>query len=88
MSNHTLVLPGLSPVESLDIHARFDGGALSSDGGVLLLYKIKGELGMCAMLAGCMSDPRDPAHQPCPRGNDPRPHARHGLRLRKRERHG
>ena len=61
MSNHTPILPGLSPVGSLVIHARFDGGALSSDGGVLLLREIKGKLGISAMLAGCMSDPRDPA---------------------------
>jgi len=63
MSNHTPVLPGLSPVESLDIHARFGGGALPSDGGVLLLREIKGKLGICAMLAVCMSYPcyRHPA---------------------------
>jgi hypothetical protein len=29
MNDDTLFLPGLSPVERHDIHARFDGGALS-----------------------------------------------------------
>jgi hypothetical protein len=30
-------LPGLSPIEGKPIIARFDGGALSSDGGLLAL---------------------------------------------------
>ena len=60
MTEDTLFLPGLSPVESLDIHARFDGGALSSDGGVLILREIERKLGFAAMLAGCMHDRRDP----------------------------
>ncbi len=41
MSHDTPILPGLSPVDRFDIHARFDGGALSSDGGVLLLREIE-----------------------------------------------
>ena len=61
MGDHTPILPGLPPVESLDIHARFDGGAISSDGGALLLREIEDKLEICAMLAGCKSDPRDPA---------------------------
>ena len=60
MREDTPVLPGLSPVGLLDIHARFDGGALSSDGGVLVLREIERKLGFAAMLAGCMNDPRDP----------------------------
>ncbi len=48
-------------VESLDIHARFDGGALSSDGGVLLLREIERKLGFAAILAGGMIDRRDPS---------------------------
>ncbi len=34
-------LPGLSPVENKELCARFDGGRLSSDGGVLLLRGIE-----------------------------------------------
>ena len=34
MQEDTHFLPGLSPVGPVEIHARFDGGALSSDGGV------------------------------------------------------
>ena len=33
-------LPGLSPVENKELCARFDGGRLSSDGGVLLLCSL------------------------------------------------
>lgn len=60
MTNDTLSLPGLSPVETLDIHARFDGGALSSDGGVLILREIERGLKFAETLAGCMRDDRDP----------------------------
>ena len=34
-------LPGLSPVAGKELCARFDGGRLSSDGGVLLLRGIE-----------------------------------------------
>jgi len=55
------MLPGLSPVDGLDLHARFDGGALSSDGGGLLLREIERKLGVADGLAGCLADRRDPA---------------------------
>lgn len=61
MSHDTPMLPGLSPVDGLDIHARFDGGALSSDGGVLLLREIERKLGVADGLAACLADRRDPA---------------------------
>ncbi len=54
-------LPGLSPVENKELYARFDGGRLSSDGGVLLLRGIEQWLGLSDRLAGCLADPRDPA---------------------------
>ena len=43
-------LPGLSPVENKELYARFDGGRLSSDGGVLLLRGIEKRLGLAARL--------------------------------------
>ena len=61
MTKTTPFLPGLSPVKSHALHARFDGGALSSDGGVLILREIERKLGFADMLAGCMIDERDPA---------------------------
>jgi len=60
MNDDTLFLPGLSPVERHDIHARFDGGALSSDGGVLLLREIERGVNFSGMLASCLHDARDP----------------------------
>ena len=60
MTQDTLFLPGLSPVENLDLHARFDGGALSSDGGLLILHEIERRLKFADMLASCLHDERDP----------------------------
>jgi hypothetical protein len=45
MPHDTPILPGLSPIDGLDIHARFDGGALSSDGGVLVLRELERKMG-------------------------------------------
>jgi hypothetical protein len=53
-------LPGLSPVAGKELHARFDGGRLSSDGGVLLFPGIERRLGIADLLASCMTDARDP----------------------------
>lgn len=61
MLHDTPVLPGLSPVDGLEVHARFDGGALSSDGGVLLLREIERKMGLSDALASCLTDQRDPA---------------------------
>jgi len=44
MTNDTLLLPGPSPVEGYEFHARFDGGTVSSDGGVLVLRQIERRL--------------------------------------------
>ncbi len=54
-------LPGLSPVENKELCARFDGGRLSSDGGVLVLRGIERRLGIADLLASCLHDERDPA---------------------------
>jgi len=59
MNEITAYLPGLSPVENKELCARFDGGRLSSDGGVLLLRGIEQRLGLAARLAGCLADTRD-----------------------------
>ncbi len=61
MTDNTHILPGLSPIENHEIHARFDGGALSSDGGVLVLRELENQLKYAEMIAGCMEDKRDPA---------------------------
>ncbi len=61
MVDTPLPLPGLSPVSGKDIVARFDGGRLSSDGGLLLLRGIEERLKVADRLAACIDDPRDPA---------------------------
>ena len=61
MRNDTPILPGLSPVDGLDIHARFDGGAMSSNGGALLLREAGRGRKLSTLLASCIADARDPA---------------------------
>jgi hypothetical protein len=51
-------LPGLSPVAGKPIIARFDGGLLSSDGGLLALREVEHRLGVAKRLAACIADPR------------------------------
>jgi hypothetical protein len=60
MCDLTLSLPGLSPVSGKKIHMAFDGGLLSSDGGLLLLREIEHRFRVAERLAGCLIDPRDP----------------------------
>jgi hypothetical protein len=56
----TPLLPGLSAVQGKAIAARFDGGRLSSEGGLLALREIERRLGVGDRLAGCLKDPRAP----------------------------
>jgi hypothetical protein len=60
MTETTPFLPGLSPVCGKELLARFDGGQMSSDGGVLLLREIEAGLGIAWTLASCLPDGRDP----------------------------
>jgi Transposase DDE domain group 1 len=60
MVDLTLPLPGLSPVAGKELVARFDGGRLSSDGGLLVLREIEQRLKVADRLAACIDDPRDP----------------------------
>ncbi len=60
MNGDTPILPGLSPVCGLDVHARFDGGQMSSNGGALLLREAGRGFKFAEMLAGCIPDERDP----------------------------
>ena len=47
------------PFGGKTISASFDGGSLSSDGGLLLLREVDKKLGLTRRLAGCISDGRD-----------------------------
>ena len=46
MDQTTRFRPGLSPVAGRELRADFDGGALSSDGGVLVLREIERKMGI------------------------------------------
>jgi hypothetical protein len=60
MNDPMLPLPGLSPVAGKSVVAQFDGGLLSSDGGVLALREIEKRLRVADRFAACIEDPRVP----------------------------
>ena len=60
MVDPALPLPGLSRIDGKELVARFDGGRLSSDGGLLVLREIERRLSIADRLAACIEDPRDP----------------------------
>src|SRR5688572_15954296 len=60
MTDLTLPLPGLSPVAGKAVVAKFDGGLLSSDGGVLALREVEERLSVADRFAACIEDPRAP----------------------------
>src|SRR4051794_6854842 len=69
MNDPKLPLPGLSPVAGKSVMAQFDGGLLSSDGGVLALRAVEQRLPLraveqrlrvAARFAACIEDPRAP----------------------------
>ena len=43
-----------------EVVAKFDGGHVSSDGGVLLLREVEARIGILKELAGCFQDHRNP----------------------------
>ena len=53
-------LPGLSPVAGKAIIARFDGGQIFSDAGVLVMPEVEQWLGVAECLAPGIDDPRLP----------------------------
>lgn len=60
MTDDTLLPFDLPAVCRKKVTAAFDGGRLSSDGGVLLLRGVERRLDMAGRLAGCLRDRRDP----------------------------
>jgi hypothetical protein len=61
MDETTPPLPGLSPVNGKTVTARFDGGALSSDAGLLALREVERRRAVAGRLGGCIDDPREPS---------------------------
>jgi len=60
MAENAPFLPGLSPVSGKPVRLAFDGGRLTSDGGVLVLAEIERKLRIAERLARCIADPRAP----------------------------
>ncbi len=60
MNDPTLPLEGLSSVRGKAVVARFDGGLLSSDSGVIALAEVERRLCVSERLARCIEDPRSP----------------------------
>ena len=62
MNDPMLPLAGLSPVAGKNVVVKFDGGRLSSDGGILTLREIEGRLRVAERMAACIEDPRASNH--------------------------
>src|SRR5271167_2647241 len=60
MNDPMLALPGLSSVSGKSVVVKFDGGLLSSDGGILALREVEQRLQVADRLAACLVDPRAP----------------------------
>ncbi|WP_280953372.1 MULTISPECIES: transposase [Mesorhizobium] len=60
MNDLTLPLGSLSSVGGKSVVARFDGGMLSSNSGVLALAEVEKRLRVAERLARCIDDPRCP----------------------------
>src|SRR3954463_11991395 len=69
MDDDTIEPFGFPAIGRKKLTAAFDGGRLTSDGGVMLLAAAERHLGICDRLAGVISDPRDPS-----RGGPPLAH--------------
>jgi Transposase DDE domain group 1 len=61
MTDDTIPLFSFPAVEGKKVTAAFDGGRLSSDGGVMLLSIAERRLGVAQRLARCIPDRRDPS---------------------------
>src|SRR5258707_3714017 len=51
---------GFHPQKRREIRAQFDGGAITSDGGGLLLREVEKRVGMLCQFAACFTDYRNP----------------------------
>jgi Transposase DDE domain group 1 len=61
MSDDTILPFGFPAVGSKKLVAAFDGGRITTDGGVLLLGMVERQLGIAVKLAELIADPRNPA---------------------------
>jgi hypothetical protein len=61
MSDDTILPFGFPAVDRKKLIAAFNGGRITSDGGVLLLGAVERRLGIATKLARLIADPRNPA---------------------------
>jgi hypothetical protein len=61
MSYNTFLPFDLPAASHKKVSANFDGGAISSDGGLMLLREAGRRLGLTRRLASCVQDRRDPS---------------------------
>ena len=61
MSDTTTETFGFPAIGRKKITAAFDGGRLTSDGGVMLLAAVERDMGIAERFAGLIADPRNPA---------------------------
>jgi len=61
MTDHTVLPFSLPSVHRKKVTAGFDGGRLTSDGGLMLLSLAERRLGVADKLAAVTADPRDPS---------------------------
>ena len=61
MQDETIEPFGFPAIDRKRLIAAFDGGRLTSDGGVMLLSAAERQLGLCDRLAALIADPRDAA---------------------------
>ena len=61
MTDDTIPLFSFPAVQGKKVTAAFDGGQMSSDGGVMLLSLAERRLGVAERLARCIPDRRDPS---------------------------
>ena len=61
MSDDSFLPFDLPAVSRKKVFANFDGGAISSDGGLMLLREAGRRLGLTRRLASCVQDRRDPS---------------------------
>lgn len=60
MSNHDNVSMFFPPLKGKKLEVNFNGGHVSSDGGILLLREIDRQLNLTKDAASCITDPRNP----------------------------
>lgn len=59
MTQDTQIVLPFARLSGKNLQADFDGGTLSSDGGVQFFREIEAQLGVIRRLAGALDDPRD-----------------------------